>query len=123
MHRLSARAGRHHHQAKRDPVGDILLAVRGVHRDEQYRHGTGTCLLLAKAATTEQESRIGNQTGGRVFLVLHTDDFPRDHDYMTRQGVKFEEEPRTEPYGTVAVFVDTYGNRWDLLQPVVGTQR
>lgn len=76
-----------------------------------------TRLLLARAATPEQASRIGDQTGGRVFLFLHTDDFARDHARMRSRGVRFLEEPRTEPYGTVAVFEDPYGNRWDLLQP------
>jgi len=76
----------------------------------------GTSLLLAKASTPEEVSRIGNQTGGRVFLFLHTDDFWRDHRGMTARGVKFLEEPRDEPYGTVAVFEDLYGNKWDLLQ-------
>jgi len=75
-----------------------------------------TQLLLARAATPDQESRIGDQTGGRVFLFLHSDDFQRDHDRMRAAGVKFLEAPRTEPYGTVAVFEDLYGNRWDLLQ-------
>ena len=75
-----------------------------------------TCLLLAKAITPEQESRIGNQTGGRVFLFLHTDDFWRDHETMKANGVRFLEEPRLEPYGTVVVFEDLYGNKWDLLE-------
>lgn len=76
----------------------------------------GSCLLLARAAGPEQESRIGNQTGGRVFLFLHTDDFWRDYHDMRSRGIRFVEEPRREPYGTVAVFVDLYGNRWDLLE-------
>jgi lactoylglutathione lyase len=76
----------------------------------------GTCLLLARAATPEQATRIGNQTGGRVFLFLHTDDFWRDYHAMKERGVNFQEVPREEPYGTVAVFEDIYGNRWDLLQ-------
>lgn len=76
----------------------------------------GLALLLARAATPEQERRIGNQTGGRVFLFLETDDFPRDHAAFTRRGVKFLEPPRDEPYGTVAVFEDLYGNKWDLIQ-------
>jgi catechol 2,3-dioxygenase-like lactoylglutathione lyase family enzyme len=76
----------------------------------------GTSLLLARAANAEQESRIGNQTGGRVFLFLHTDDFWRDYHAMRSRGVKFREEPREEAYGTVAVFEDLYGNKWDLLQ-------
>jgi catechol 2,3-dioxygenase-like lactoylglutathione lyase family enzyme len=77
---------------------------------------TGTDLLLAKAVNPEQASRIGNQTGGRVFLFLHTDDFWRDYREMTVRGVKFREAPREEAYGTVAVFEDLYGNQWDLLQ-------
>jgi len=76
----------------------------------------GTDLLLARASTPEQEGRIGNQTGGRVFLFLHTDDFWRDYREMTARGVKFVRPPREEPYGTVAVFEDLYGNQWDLLQ-------
>ena len=76
----------------------------------------GTSLLLARASNDEEASRIGNQTGGRVFLFLHTDDFLRDYRAMTARGVKFVREPREEPYGTVAVFEDLYGNKWDLLQ-------
>jgi catechol 2,3-dioxygenase-like lactoylglutathione lyase family enzyme len=76
-----------------------------------------TRLLLAQASTTEQAAAIGNQGGGRVFLFLHTDDFARDHAHMLAQGVKFHEAPRYEAYGTVAVFEDLYGNKWDLLQP------
>jgi len=76
----------------------------------------GTSLLLAQAANAEQESRIGNQTGGRVFLFLHTDDFWRDYHLMRERGVKFREQPRVENYGTVAVFEDLYGNKWDLLE-------
>jgi catechol 2,3-dioxygenase-like lactoylglutathione lyase family enzyme len=76
----------------------------------------GTQLLLARAATPEQETRIGNQTGGRVFLFLHTDDFWRDYNEMIARKVKFIRPPVEEPYGTVAVFEDLYGNLWDLLQ-------
>ncbi|HYW38014.1 MAG TPA: VOC family protein [Terriglobales bacterium] len=76
----------------------------------------GTSLLLARAATPEQVRCIGNQTGGRVFLFLHTDDFWRDYREMTARNVKFTREPREETYGTVAVFQDLYGNQWDLLQ-------
>ena len=76
-----------------------------------------TALLLARAATPEQAAQIGDQAGGRVFLFLHTDDFRRDYDEMRSRGVRFVEEPRDEAYGTVAVFLDLYGNRWDLLQP------
>ena len=80
------------------------------------RAGDGASLLLAKAATPEQEKFIGNQTGGRVFLFLHTDNFERDYKSMQLQGVEFLEEPRHEEYGTVAVFKDLYGNKWDLLE-------
>jgi catechol 2,3-dioxygenase-like lactoylglutathione lyase family enzyme len=76
----------------------------------------GTSLLLARASTPEEISRIGNQTGGRVFLFLHTDDFWRDYREMTAHGVKFRQAPREERYGMVAVFEDVYGNKWDLLQ-------
>ena len=79
--------------------------------------GGGTSLLLARAANEAQSSRIGNQTGGRVFLFLHTDDFARDHREFTARGVRFIEVPRTEAYGMVAVFEDVYGNRWDLIEP------
>lgn len=79
-------------------------------------NSTGTCLLLARAATPLQESRIGDQTGRRVFLFLHTDDCWRDYHAMRFRGVVFEGEPRQESYGMVAVFNDLYGNRWDLLQ-------
>jgi catechol 2,3-dioxygenase-like lactoylglutathione lyase family enzyme len=77
----------------------------------------GSELLLARAVTPEQRSRVGDQTGGRVFLFLHTDDFSRDHREFQARGVRFEGEPREEDYGTVAVFRDLYGNRWDLVQP------
>lgn len=76
----------------------------------------GTTLLLARASTPEQQSFIGNQTGGRVFLFLQTDDFQRDHATLISRGVVFVREPKTESYGTVAVFRDLYGNLWDLLE-------
>jgi catechol 2,3-dioxygenase-like lactoylglutathione lyase family enzyme len=76
-----------------------------------------TSLLLARAVGRDQESMIGRQGGGRVFLFLHTDDFARDYAAFRARGVSFIESPRQEPYGTVAVFQDLYGNRWDLLQP------
>ena len=76
----------------------------------------GTGVLLAKADGPEQTARIGDQTGGRVFLFLNTDDFARDHAAMLAAGVTFLEDPRHEPYGTVAVFKDLYGNKWDLLE-------
>jgi len=75
----------------------------------------GAALLLARAASPQQEAAIGNQSGGRVFLFLETDDFDRDHANMVRQGVRFREAPRSEPYGKVAVFEDLYGNAWDLI--------
>ena len=81
---------------------------------------TETRLLLARASNTEQSSRIGNQAGGRVFLFLHTDDFQRDYARYRERGVVFEESPRSEPYGIVAVFRDAYGNRWDLIEPSPG---
>ncbi|MBL7709539.1 MAG: VOC family protein [Chitinophagaceae bacterium] len=77
----------------------------------------GCQLLLAKAATEEQQSRVGNQTGGRVFLFLYTDDFWRDYNDMVSKGISFLREPVTASYGTVAVFADLYGNLWDLIQP------
>jgi len=79
--------------------------------------GSTCSLLLAKAAGEEQRSRIGNQTGGRVFLFLHTDDFARDYADMRSRDIEFVREPVKEPYGTVAVFSDLYGNLWDLIQP------
>ena len=74
-------------------------------------------LLLAQASSPEQESRVGQQTGGRVFLFLHTDDFWRDYEHYKAKGVEFVRPPKEEPYGVVAVFKDLYGNLWDLLQP------
>jgi lactoylglutathione lyase len=76
-----------------------------------------TSLLLAKAANPEQAARIGDQAGGRVFLFLRTDDFWRDYAAYKARGVDFTEEPREEVYGTVIVFRDLYGNKWDLVQP------
>jgi catechol 2,3-dioxygenase-like lactoylglutathione lyase family enzyme len=93
------------------PLGDgkrwLTLAPSGPHE---------TRLLLARAATADQVARIGDQAGGRVFLFLNTDDFDRDHAAMLARGVNFVEEPRQEVYGKVAVFLDLYGNRWDLIQ-------
>ena len=85
----------------------VLVAPKG---------SRGTRLLLARASNDEEISRIGNQTGGRVFLFLHTDNFRRDYEAMRGRGVKFMEHPRNEPYGTVVVFEDLYGNKWDLLE-------
>jgi catechol 2,3-dioxygenase-like lactoylglutathione lyase family enzyme len=76
----------------------------------------GATLLLARASTAEQQSRIGNQTGGRVFLFLETDDFWRDYREMQAAGIRFIREPKEAPYGTVAVFEDLFGNLWDLVQ-------
>jgi catechol 2,3-dioxygenase-like lactoylglutathione lyase family enzyme len=76
----------------------------------------GAQLLLARASTSEQQQRIGNQTGGRVFLFLYTDDFWRDYKRFQDQGVEFARPPAEQPYGTVAVFKDLYGNLWDLVQ-------
>lgn len=77
----------------------------------------GTNLLLARAATPEQENFIGNQAGGRVFLFLQTDNFQRDYDTMRKAGIKFVRDAKQEEYGTVAVFEDLYGNLWDLFEP------
>ena len=76
----------------------------------------GTTVLLARASTPEQEAHIGNQTGGRVFLFLSTDDFWRDYNEMRSAGIEFVREPKTESYGTVTVFKDLYGNLWDLIE-------
>lgn len=81
---------------------------------------SGACLLLARAANAEQERCVGNQTGGRVFLFLHTDDFQRDYQAMSARGVRFTEGPRQAPYGTVGVFEDLYGNRWDMIERKIG---
>ena len=78
---------------------------------------TESALLIARAVGEEQRSRVGNQTGGRVFLFLFTDDFERDYDDYRSKGVEFVREPKDEPYGRVAVFRDPWGNQWDLLQP------
>jgi catechol 2,3-dioxygenase-like lactoylglutathione lyase family enzyme len=90
----------------------VLIASRGAR---------GTQILLAKAQNEQEASRFGNQTGGRVFLFLHPDDFWRDYRAMREKGVRFVRQPKEEPYGTVAVFEDLYGNKWDLLQPTRGT--
>ncbi|ALO44473.1 VOC family protein [Pseudoalteromonas phenolica] len=79
-------------------------------------NSNGTNLLLAQASSDEQKNAVGNQTGGRVFLFLHSNDFWRDYEFMRSKGVVFHEAPREEEYGTVVVFQDLYGNKWDLLQ-------
>ena len=86
----------------------VLVAPKG---------SDGCRLLLAKAATGEQKSRVGNQTGGRVFLFLYTDDFERDYQNLLDQNITIIRRPSVEPYGTVAVFEDLYGNLWDLIEP------
>ena len=80
-------------------------------------HDNGCRLLLAKAANNEQLSRVGNQTGGRVFLFLYTDDLQRDYKEMSNKGIEFVRQPTKEPYGIVAVFKDLYGNLWDFIEP------
>ena len=77
----------------------------------------GCTLLLAKAANDAQKAAVGNQTGGRVFLFLHTDNFDRDYNQMQQAGIEFMESPRQEAYGKVVVFADLYGNRWDFIEP------
>jgi catechol 2,3-dioxygenase-like lactoylglutathione lyase family enzyme len=86
----------------------VLVAPKG---------SAGCSLLLAKAANDEQKSRVGNQTGGRVFLFLHTDDFQRDYQNLLNKEIKIVREPVLETWGTVAVFSDLYGNLWDLIEP------
>ena len=93
------------------PLGDGKRWVRV--RPE----GSDAALLLAVRLREEQRAHIGRQGGGRVFLFLETDDFARDQARYAAAGVRFLEEPRTEPYGTVAVFEDAFGNRWDLIEP------
>ena len=78
---------------------------------------TGCKLLLAKASDEDQQSRVGNQTGGRVFLFLHTDNIARDHENLVTNGVRIVREPAKMPYGTVLVFADLYGNLWDMIEP------
>jgi catechol 2,3-dioxygenase-like lactoylglutathione lyase family enzyme len=77
----------------------------------------GAWLLLSRASSVRQEATVGNQTGGRVFLFLYTDDFWRDYERYKAAGIEFERPPETQPHGTVAVFKDLYGNCWDLMQP------
>lgn len=106
----------------RDVLGFVLVEDRAMGPGKRWvvmspGEGAATRVLLARAANAEQESRIGNQTGGRVFLFVHTDDFARDHAAFASRGARFIESPRYEAYGTVAVFEDLYGNKWDLIQP------
>jgi catechol 2,3-dioxygenase-like lactoylglutathione lyase family enzyme len=104
----------------RDCLGFVLVEDTPLDAEKRWvvvrpKDG-GTALLLARAANTQQAARVGDQTGGRVFLFLRTDDFWRDYNAMKSKGVQFIEEPRHEAYGTVVVFLDLYGNRWDLVQ-------
>lgn len=103
-------------------LGFRLIEDTPLHTDKRWvlvgpDGDRGARLLLAKAATAAQRAVVGVQTGGRVFLFLGTDDFARDHHRLTCAGVSFLESPRPEPYGTVAVFQDPFGNRWDLIEP------
>jgi uncharacterized glyoxalase superfamily protein PhnB len=91
----------------------VIVSPPGAERDLMATH-----LLLARADDDEQRARIGDQAGGRVAFFLHTTDFDMDYIVLGQRGVKFEEEPRNEPYGRVAVFRDIYGNRWDLIETI-----
>ena len=93
------------------PMGDKRWVVVGP------RGGRGAGLVLGRAANEAQRAAIGNQTGGRVFLFLHTDDFAASYARLSTHGVRFTEQPREEPYGKVVVFLDIYGNKWDLIEP------
>ena len=106
----------------RDTVGFTLVEDTQLTPDKRWvvlapPGGDGARLLLAKADGPDQQAVIGKQAGGRVMLFLQTDDFDHDHARMRASGVHFLEEPRRETYGTVAVFVDLYGNKWDLIEP------
>ena len=105
----------------RDALGFELLEDTDLGEGKRWvrvaPRGAQTALLLAQADGEAQRAAIGNQTGGRVGFFLHTDDFARDHARMRAAGVRFNEEPRHEAYGTVAVFEDLYGNLWDLIEP------
>ena len=103
----------------RDALGFSLLedTDRGGGKRMAPAGNAAFSLLLARAATPDQQAGVGNQHGGRVGFFLHTDDFARDHARLSGAGAVFEEAPRNEEYGTVAVFRDLYGNRWDLIEP------
>lgn len=106
----------------RDILGFVLLTDTELGGGKRWlvvapRGGSGAHLLLARADGEAQWARIGDQTGGRVGFFLETDDFARDHEGFISRGVRFLEPPRHEPYGTVAVFEDLYGNKWDLIEP------
>jgi catechol 2,3-dioxygenase-like lactoylglutathione lyase family enzyme len=100
-----------------DLISDTVLdAAKGKRWVQVSPTGAQTRILLAKAAAAEQTARIGDQSGGRVFLFLETDDFARDYRLYRERGVAFAEAPRQEAYGTVAVFTDYLGNKWDLVE-------
>ena len=104
-----------------DALGFTLVEDTPLGGDKRWvvvapAESSGASLLLAKAATPDQQSHVGDQTGGRVFLFLHTDDFWDDYNHMRSRGVQFIEQPRRESYGLVVVFLDLYGNKWDLVQ-------
>jgi catechol 2,3-dioxygenase-like lactoylglutathione lyase family enzyme len=105
----------------RDKLGFVLLEDTRLSDTKRWVRvapkGSPCSLLLARAATEEQLGAVGNQTGGRVFLFMHTDDLRRDVAAMRAQGVHIEGEPRCEEYGLVVIFTDLYGNKWDLIQP------
>jgi catechol 2,3-dioxygenase-like lactoylglutathione lyase family enzyme len=105
----------------RDRLGFALIADTPLGGGKRWvlvaPAGGGARLLLAQADGPEQQARIGDQTGGRVGFFIETDDFERDHAAYTARGVRFLEPPRHEAYGSVAVFADLYGNKWDLIQP------
>lgn len=106
----------------RDRLGFSLIADTDMGGGKRWvvlapQGGSGAQLLLAKADGPAQHAAVGNQGGGRVMFFLNTDDFARDHAAMLARGVRFLEEPRHEPYGSVAVFEDLYGNKWDLIEP------
>lgn len=100
-----------------DLIEDTILSETKRWVKVKPKGSTGCSLLLAKAANKVQKSRVGNQTGGRVFLFLHTDNFMRDYQNLIEMGIKIIREPSHESYGTVAVFADLYGNLWDLIEP------
>jgi Lactoylglutathione lyase and related lyases len=106
----------------RDRVGFLVVQDTALGQGKRWvllapPGGSGARLLLARADGPEQEAVIGRQAGGRVMLFLETDDFAADHQRLLEAGITFLEAPRHEPYGSVAVFIDLYGNKWDLIQP------
>jgi len=102
------------HQPEQDKRWVLIAPPKGA--EETNAPDGAASILLARASTPEQEKFIGNQAGGRVFLFLATDDFQRDYEAFRANGVRFVREPKSEPYGTVAVFEDLYGNLWDLVE-------